>query len=213
MGRLAVVPVAGLEAGWVLAPERYDPRRRVAHGEEASLGELVAIHVDQEDAADGPVLVLDTSHARDGFVLHHPDPVGPGPFGSAKRSLRPGDVIVSRLRTYLRQVAYVDDALFRLVPGGNAVAASTEFFVLRPRGPFPVAALVPYLLSAPVQAALEAAQEGGHHPRVSKQALAALPVPASVLADAPRLAAELVRLAEATRSTMLARDTLVRSLG
>jgi hypothetical protein len=186
----------------ILAPERYHPRRSVAIASQRCLAELVDVLTQNASASaltDKPVLVLDTSHAYEGFVIcRHP----PGPasaMGSAKRRVQPGDVIVSRLRPYLRQVALVDPALFRQVPGGNHVATSTEFFVLRGRRKFPAAALVPFLLAPPIQAALAAGQEGGHHPRFSLDLLASLRVPDRLVSEAARIARRMRSLAQHLR--------------
>jgi hypothetical protein len=206
MGRLIRRAVAALAGAWVLAPERYDPRRALELSCGRTLGELVTVsgrNVRPARDGDGrPVLVLDTSHAYEGHVLDRGAPVAPSTVRGAKRDLRPGDVLVSRLRPYLRQVAFVDAALFARAPGGNHVVASTEFYVLRGRDGFEAAALVPFLLSAPVQAALAAAQEGGHHPRVGRRALTDLPVPATWLAGAAGAAAAVRARAERLRACL-----------
>jgi hypothetical protein len=174
----AVRSVGELAEGLVLAPERYDPRRSIASSSSTRIGDLARIARASWKVAGRPVLVLDTGHASEGAVrLRHPPEGG---VGSSKRALQPGDLIVSRLRPYLRQVGWIDPALFARIDGGNDVACSTEFHVLRPRGGS-IAFLVPWILGEPVQAALAAAQEGGHHPRVPVDALLALPVPTALL--------------------------------
>jgi hypothetical protein len=209
--------VGDLGSDVALSPERFDPRRSVgvaAGAEEQRLGELVRIVTANVTSQSFPpereVLVLDTTHAYEGFVLHRHAPVKAVDIGSAKRLLEPGDVLVSRLRPYLRQIAYVDEELFRRSPQGNEVCASSEFFVLRARGELEVAALVPFLLSSPVQAALAAGQEGGHHPRFSKELLASLPVPEIVLSDAAKLARSVVELAAGVRGSLEGCHALVR---
>lgn len=169
LGRGVVRPVEELAEGDVLAPERYDPRR-VLDGGTVTLGEVAAFSTERF-RGEGPVLVLDTKHAFEGAVRLRHGAIDASEVGSAKRRLRPGDVIVSRLRPYLRQVAYVDAGLF---VDGVEVACSTEFYVLRGED---LAFLVPFLLSEPVQAALAASQEGGHHPRVRKEVVAELRLP------------------------------------
>ena len=185
-----------LGAGAILAPERFDPRRQAFPKSSRRLADYVEVLTENVSApALDPgvlVLILDTTHAYDGFVIFRHEPVAPRELGSAKRRLRPGDVIISRLRPYLRQVAYVDSQLFALVPGGNEVAASTEFFVLRGRAGFDAACLVPFLLSAQVQLALAAGQEGGHHPRFARELLLSLAVPDRAV-DNPRATATRVR--------------------
>ena len=200
--------VADLGDGLVLAPERFDPRRRVevtARRCLSDVAEVVSENVSAKSCeSPGAVLILDTAHAYEGFVVFRHDPVPPASMGSAKRRVQAGDVIISRLRPYLRQVALVDEALFRLCPGGNAVVASTEFFVLRGRAGFDAAGLVPFLLSEPVQAALAAGQEGGHNPRFAKELLLSLPVPDQVARESNKVARKMRRLAAAVRKALLA---------
>jgi hypothetical protein len=196
----------------ILAPERYHPSRTVAIASRRCLVELVDVLTQNAAAsalADKPVLVLDTSHAYEGFVICRHPPVPASAMGSAKRRIQPGDVIVSRLRPYLRQVALVDAPLFRQIPGGNHVAASTEFFVLRGHDDFPAAALVPFLLSAPIQAALAAGQEGGHHPRFSLDLLASLRVPDRLVSEAARIARHVRLLAQHMRRSFREGQNLV----
>lgn len=170
----------------VLAPERYDPRRASlsnARGGEAcmSLGSFVQnwrglVTPGRATAGALKYLVLDTSDVREGFVVCRKEALAPDKLGSVKKSVEAGDVIISRLRPYLRQVALVD----KRIPGWEPkvqLMCSTEFFVLRPKEGESIAFLVPYLLSEPVQRVLAAAQEGGHHPRFDDSVLMTLPVP------------------------------------
>lgn len=213
MGIPVLRRVADLGDGLVLAPEHFDPRRRVEVVARRCLSDTVHIVAENVSAKSwksaGAVLILDTAHAFQGFVVFRHDPVPAASMGSAKRRVQPGDVIISRLRPYLQQVALIDEALFRLRPGGNAVVASTEFFVLRGRAGFDAAGLVPFLLSERVQAALAAGQEGGHHPRFCQELLLSLPVPAGVARQASRTARQMRRMAAAVRSSLLASRSLV----
>jgi len=213
MGIHVLRRVADLGDGLPLAPERFDPRRRVEVVARRCLSEIVDVVAENVSArscnSPGAILILDTTHAYQGFVVFRNDPVPAASMGSTKRRVQAGDVIISRLRPYLRQVALVDEALFRLCPGGNAVVASTEFFVLRGRAGFDAAGLVPFLLSERVQAALAAGQEGGHHPRFCKELLLSLPVPDGVARQVNRTAQQMRRLAAAVRSSLLASRSLV----
>ncbi len=122
------------------------------------------------------VPVLDTSDAREGIVSCRKGPVPARKIGSTKKLVERGCVLISRLRPYLRQVAYVDGE----VPGWGADApmyCSMEFFVLRSADDQPISFLVPFLLSKPVQTVLAASQEGGHHPRFNQNTLLELPIP------------------------------------
>ncbi len=192
--------IGELASGFVLAPERYDRRRTLDHRGGTSLAELVDLGaLTARNLGSSTALVLDTGDAAEGVVRVSRPLALAGRFGSLKRVLSPGDVIVSRLRPYLRQVAWLDEGCFTLSPGGNHVVCSAEFFVLRGRGGADIAWLVPFVLSAAVQGALAAAQEGGHHPRVGRDAFLSLIVPDEVLgqrlalSDAVRAACAAVR--------------------
>jgi hypothetical protein len=114
-------------------------------------------------------------------------------FESAKKRFLPGDVIISRLRHYLRQIAVVRTDADAMALG------SSEFIVLRPRSTaLPQEALVLFLRCLPVQTILKYSQDGSHHPRFSEEDLLAIPVPDSLLALAPQLTAA-VRAAHAAR--------------
>lgn len=208
--KLAVRTLAELEPDFVLAPERHVlAARAAAGGDGVPLGELVVERSDRivAGAADHAV-VLDTSHARDGLLdVAGALRDGAGSKSTKKRAL-PGDLVVSRLRPYLRQIAFVHPAALAMV-GKRPLALSTEFYVLAPRDERDdLAFLVPFLLSSDVQAALAGAQEGGHHPRVPRSSLLALRVPRALvrrrgvtsraigeaLADAYRASARLRRL-------------------
>jgi hypothetical protein len=216
MGIPVLRRVVDLGEGLVLAPERFDPRRHVEVVARCCLSDLVDIVAENVSArswkSPGAVLILDTTHAYEGFVVFRHDPVPPASVGSAKRRVQAGDVIISRLRPYLRQVALIDEALFSLCPGGNAVVASTEFFVLRGRAGFEAAGLVPFLLSQPVQAALAAGQEGGHHPRFRQELLLSLPVPYQVTRGSDKVARKMRSLAAAVRNSLLASRSMVAAV-
>lgn len=169
----------------VLAPERYDPRRAIDASAAGTtlLGDVVTHErtAIQPSTDLGRCLVLDTSDAREGIVIARKTPVAGHELGSAKKVIELHDVIISRLRPYLRQVAFVDSE----IPGAGAalLVCSTEFFVLRSRDEHSIAFLIPFLLSRQVQEVLAASQEGGHHPRFDDSALLTLPLPVSLLSQ------------------------------
>lgn len=185
----AVLDIARLEEGWVLAPERYDPRRR-AKEVGPCLGDFVHVRRDQVDAKNagtGQFLVLDTGDAKNGLIAADKQPVSGADIRSAKKRIRPHQVIISRLRPYLRQVAWVDSGLFATQEPNVEVLGSTEFFVLESVDDASIAFLAPFLLSGPVQAVLAAAQEGGHHPRFNERTLTMLSVPQTLVEHASEL--------------------------
>lgn len=96
-------------------------------------------------------------------------------IGSMKKVLRDGDVAVSRLRAYLKEIAVVrtDDA----IPS----VGSSEFIVLRPNGTeISPETLMVFMRSAPVQTILKWCQDGSQHPRFSEGDLLSIPVPDAV---------------------------------
>jgi hypothetical protein len=174
--KVAIRTLGELAPDYVLAPERHVLLGDT--GEGVPLGELVVERRERIDPLGGePAAILDTSHARDG-LLDVAGALRDGAGGkSAKKRAVAGDLIVSRLRPYLRQIALVHPSALALARG-LPLALSTEFYVLAPRRPEEdLAFLVPFLLSTNAQRALAAAQEGGHHPRVPRSSLFALRVP------------------------------------
>ncbi len=173
--RSAVRTLAELGEELVLAPERHLVAS-AGEGEGTPLGELVIERSERFDPKDlARSVVVDTTHARDGVLDLAAARRATGTPKSGKKRARPGDLIVSRLRPYLRQIALVGHDVADL-------AVSTEFYVLSPRSPGEdLAYLLPFLLSDRVQALLASAQEGGHHPRVPRASLFAIRVPAGVV--------------------------------
>lgn len=227
MALISIRTMADFGHDAVLAPERYDPRRDMLHvangGEAVTVGDIACVirhTVSPSRLRPGRCIVLDTSDAREGVVVTHKLPVSFGDIGSTKKLVEPGDVLVSRLRPYLRQVARVDERIRGMGPNVSLVC-STEFFVLRSSDGASIAFLVPLLLSSRVQAVLAASQEGGHHPRIAEATLLRLPVPASLVdrreAISQAIIHSLARFHEAERgiedAVALADAALERSVG
>jgi hypothetical protein len=103
------------------------------------------------------------------------DTVAPTPaveVGSTKRLFKAGDVVVSRLRSYLREIAVVRTT------NGIPCVGSSEFIVLRPTGKgLSAETILVYLRCPLVQTILKWSQDGSNHPRFDEDDLAALPVP------------------------------------
>ena len=180
-----VFDIARLDDGNVLVPERYDPRRRFIEESSSRLSDIVSltreqINVETSDPAT-QYLVLATGDAQNGIIKATNPPCLGCDIGSAKNRIRPGQVIISRLRPYLRQVAWIDPGLVAHHAGPVDLLCSTEFYVLDSEKEESIAFLVPFLLSQRIQDVLAASQEGGHHPRVNERTLKSLPVPTSLL--------------------------------
>jgi hypothetical protein len=210
MARSNVLAYHQLEAGLVLAPERYDPRRTPTATEGVTLFSIAEIVSDQVQPAAlhaDKVIVLDTGDARDGLIRGRLKYASPADVLSAKKIVSPGDVIVSRLRPYLQQVAFVDPGLFTSPGEPIRIICSTEFFVIRSRDQRSIAFLAPFLLTKPVQQILAAAQEGGHHPRFNRNTLTSLVIPAPILERSETISHNVIRAAELSRES----DTLIRT--
>jgi type I restriction enzyme, S subunit len=108
-------------------------------------------------------------------------------IGSIKKRLQYGDVAISRLRSYLRQIA--------VVRASNDMPAvgSSEFIILRPQNSKSSAiapeTLMTFLRSAPVQTILKWCQDGSQHPRFSERDLLSIHIPDSVSNISPQIEA------------------------
>jgi hypothetical protein len=93
-------------------------------------------------------------------------------IGSTKKRFRAGDVVISRLRSYLREIAVVRAS------DKNPAVGSSEFIVLRPTGSGLSAETLMVFLRCPlVQTVLKWSQDGSNHPRFTEDDLLAIPVP------------------------------------
>lgn len=164
-------------ADFSLSPEHWLSNETASKlGSGTLLSQIVYSMAQTQLPPEDAQFVLDTGNAREGLlditILGNPV----SGRTSAKKIVRDGDVIVSRLRPYLRQVTYIPPGTCQLL-GVDHLYCSTEFFVLRPREEGRnIAGLVAWLLSQPIQDMLTAAATGGHHPRISVDLLLTSPV-------------------------------------
>lgn len=197
MAIASVIDVTRLDQGYILAPERYDPRRGRLDGSGPRLSDFVNVLRNQVSASKcssaDRFLVLDTGDAHNGIIKPNKTPVDGSSVRSAKKRIQPHQVIISRLRPYLRQVAWVDPGLRDAKSQNVDLLCSTEFFVLESANDSSIAFLVPFLLSAHIQSILAASQEGGHHPRFSEGTLKSLPVPEQLIERRSALSAQIER--------------------
>jgi len=102
--------------------------------------------------------------------------------GSAKKFFENGDVVISRLRYYLREIAIVRTT------GQAQAIGSTEFIVLRPpETGITAESLWAFLRCEPVQTILQWCRDGALHPRFSEKDLLSIPVPDAVLGAAAKI--------------------------
>jgi type I restriction enzyme S subunit len=206
-----------LQAANRFGAEYFMPcKQRVLDALAAQPGRLLGEHCssvrelfDPRDARRGEnVRNFDLSDALDPVLDDRVEPMSAVEVGSTKKNFRAGDIVISRLRSYLREIALV-----RTSPGVPAVGSS-EFIVLRPRedagSKLTPETLLIYLRSLPVQTILKWSQDGSQHPRFNEDDLLAIPVPSSVERIAPKVdalvnealtaRAEAARLLEAAKS-------------
>jgi type I restriction enzyme S subunit len=96
----------------------------------------------------------------------------PETISSTKKRIAKGDIVVSRLRSYLKEIAVVLD-------GDNiSMVGSTEFIVLRPKKQsVRIETLLVYLRSTLPQLIFKWSQDGSNHPRFNEKELLNLRVP------------------------------------
>lgn len=178
--KLTVRTLAELGVDVVLAPERWIASSSLEdEPSSVPLSELVIER--RERASEDNVLIFDTTHAKDGVLDVFGALRSPPSTKSSKKVAIVGDLVISRLRPYLRQIAFVHPRALDVI-NERGVALSTEFYVLSSKDEKEsIAYLLPFLLSSRVQAILAAAQEGGHHPRVPRSVLMSIRVPKAIV--------------------------------
>lgn len=122
----------------------------------------------------------DLTDALNPFLDAAKEPVERAAIASTKKKIRAGDLVVSRLRSYLKEIAIVQPS--SKIP----MVASTEFIVLRPKSmsSLPVEALMIYLRSLLPQLVFKWSQDGSNHPRFDEKELLRLPVPRILIEQA-----------------------------
>jgi hypothetical protein len=130
-------------------------------------------------SSDDLVRNYDLNDALVPFLDGSKSPVARAEIASTKKVLQPGDLVVSRLRSYLREIAVVEPS------SDHPMVASTEYIVLRPRNELllPVETLLIYLRSILPQIVLKWSQDGSNHPRFDEKEILRMPVPRLLVAD------------------------------
>lgn len=119
---------------------------------------------------------FDITDALEPFLDDSREPEEAADMGSAKKRFQEGDVVISRLRSYLKEIALVRTT------GKPQSVGSSEYIVLRPasKGLSPETLMV-FLRCPLVQTILKWSQDGSNHPRFTEEDLLAIPVPDKVL--------------------------------
>ena len=182
----------------ILTPERYNPKRRMDlsdNGGGVLLSEIVDIvdnAITVKKANGTKCYQINTSDAMGGYLNI---PSVQEVLNCNKKAIETGDVIISRLRPYLRQIAYVDSNM-----QDGILAASTEFYVLRSKSTESIAFLVPFLLSESVQTVFANSVEGSQHPRFKEEDLKNIIIPRSIFDKRKEISAQILDAIVAYRS-------------
>ncbi len=157
------------------APARYAALEKLAETPYRLLRDICAPIRELFDPKDskgfGEVRNFDVTDALKPSLDDSKEIVPVEELGSTKKRVQNGDVVISRLRSYLRQIAVVRTS--DEVPS----VGSSEFFVLRPHDDISPDLLIVFLRSAPVQTILKYCQEGNQHPRFGEGNLLEIPFP------------------------------------
>ena len=134
----------------------------------------------EEDALGDWVRNYNLTDALSPFLDTDKPPVHRDQISSIKKEIQAGDLVVSRLRSYLKEIAIVRNS--RKWP----MVASTEYSVLRPvnQSAPPIEAILVYLRSVLPQTVFKWSQDGSNHPRFDQEELLALPVPQEIIDNA-----------------------------
>jgi len=173
MAIINVIKISELEAGYVLTPERYNLSRNIMENNTFyNIAKVCFIKNEsftlKKIENDKNYVVFDTGDAEEGYISYKKF-IDPSNIGSTKKIIKPGDVIISKLRPYLRQVGFFDTELYEAYPDNTIFLCSTEFYVLK--SDEDISFLAPLLLTNNIQKVLIQAQEGGHHPRFKQNVL------------------------------------------
>ena len=179
MSVFSIISLKNLNTGLDISAEHYHPDKlKIINFLNESNGEKISDIVNSikrlynpqtsEGCPDFPI--YDLGAARKHIIS--PEDAFQEERKSSKKIARGGDVIVSRLRSYLKQIAFVPKNV-------DSIYVSTEFIVLR--GKNEIAYLIPFFLSDQIQTILTWSREGNEHPRFSEHVLLNLKIPKSIL--------------------------------
>jgi type I restriction enzyme, S subunit len=182
-------------------PAKFRAQEALAKGSSRPLSFYVeSIKQMWNPQAAGAQLVrnFDLTHALEPFLDERVEPREAHTIASVKKVLRQGDVVISRLRSYLKQIAIV--RCDNTVP----ITGSSEFIVLRPIRELGGEVLLAFLRSEVVQTILTWSQDGTNHPRFDERVLLSIPVPDRLVGNQARISRP-IEASIADRQTMLAR--------
>lgn len=206
-----VISVSELGPQFVLSPEywlSFTSSQTLEAGD--ALTDIVDLERKGTSTISATALVLDTGNTDRGLLtLPFDSNSGRSQRTSHKKFVPEGAVLISRLRPYLQQIAYIPHGTSELL-GVSEILCSTEYYVLVPKeSTTSIAFIVPWLLSREVQAVFQQATTGGHHPRFNEELLLRLSVPRHLVANRDTTSRQVDRLVRTHLNAQLAMSKLV----
>lgn len=113
---------------------------------------------------------------------------------SAKKVAVENDFVISRLRSYLKEMAVVPNCNYKM-------AFSTEYLVYRSKQSITASLLLPFSLSSYVQSILKWAQMGNEHPRFSSETFGDIFIPNCILAHSNEISAYIAEAIECQKQS------------
>ena len=113
---------------------------------------------------------------------------------SAKKVAVENDFVISRLRSYLKEMAVVPNCNYKM-------AFSTEYLVYRSKQSITASLLLPFSLSSYVQSILKWAQTGNEHPRFSSETFGDIFIPNCILAHSNEISAYIAEAIECQKQS------------
>jgi len=175
-----IVKVSELEGGKILTPEFYHPSKILSKQflENVSTKKIKdyfysvrEIFAPQKENLSQQGIVFDLSDITSYFLYSGRKVTSSEEVGSNKKIFLQNDVLISRLRPYLKEVSFVG------INGGLKLA-STEFIVLRQKDiSYYPETLFAYLISKELQSILAWSITGTEHPRFNEDYFLKLPLP------------------------------------
>ncbi|MDA0245346.1 MAG: restriction endonuclease subunit S [Chloroflexi bacterium] len=175
----------------VIAAESFSPgyfhpeKQMILQSLEEMDGEPVSFHFEsiydlinpQQAVTPEPVYNYDLTDALRYFLDDDGEMTFTTDLGSTKKRFRTQDIVVSRLRSYLKEIAII------ATPPQFACVGSSEFFVFRSKSnQVTPELLLVYLRSEPVQKILKWCQTGTNHPRFEEKEISNLKIPKQIIA-------------------------------
>lgn len=132
------------------------------------------------------------------FFIEEKESISAFELGSTKVRFQKDDVVVSRLRSYLKEIAVVD------TPETANCVGSSEFIVLRPRsGHVNSELLLVFLRSLPIQQVLKWCQSGSNHPRFMEEDLLSIKIPEHLIGIQQQIKRTIRTAIESSRKSKL----------